>query len=263
MELELYHYAIAITGGFIAAIMNTLAGYGSIITLTILMDVLGLPANMANGTNRVNILANSVAGTVGYHKNGKLDLTNGKWILITVCVGAIFGVLLAINVSNEQFRAIFKYLIVVLFLSIIIKPKKWIKEEASSIKNIPVWKMILFYFPVGFYGGFIQMGMGIVFLMATVLISGFTIIRANALKMVIIVVYTILSIAIFHYNGLIDWKIGAILSIGTALGGYLTASYASRIKNANLYAYRFLVFIVFVVLLYTFGAFAFLYERLF
>lgn len=257
MELELYHYVIAIVGGFIAAIMNTLAGYGSIITLTILMDVLGLPANMANGTNRVNILSNSIAGTLGFQRNGKLDLTNGKGIIITVCIGALFGVLLAVNVSNEQFRAIFKYLIVVLFLFIIIKPKKWIRET-SDIQDIPLWKMILVYFPVGFYGGFIQMGMGIVFLMAGVLISGFTIIKANALKMAVIVIYTIMSIAIFHFNGLIDWKIGAVLSIGTALGGYLTASYASRIKNANLYAYRFLVIIVLAVLVYTFG----LYEAL-
>ena len=252
MELELYHYVIAIVGGFVAAIMNTLAGYGSIITLTILMDVLGLPANMANGTNRVNILANSVAGTLGFQRNGKLDLSNGKWLMITVCVGAFFGILTAVNVSNDQFRAVFKYLIVVIFLFILIKPKKWIKEN-NDIKDIPWWKMILTYFPIGFYGGFIQMGMGIVFLMGGVLISGFTIIKANALKMFVIVVYTIMSIGIFHFNGLIDWKIGAVLSIGTALGGYLTASYASRIKNANLYAYRFLVIVVSLVLVYTFG----------
>lgn len=262
MELELIHYVIAIVGGFIAAVMNTLAGYGSIITLTILMDVLGLPANMANGTNRVNILANSLAGTIGFQKNGKLDLTNGKWILITVCIGAVCGVLLAVNVSNEQFRAIFKYLIVVLFLFIIIKPKRWIRD-ISDYKDIPIWKMVLVYFPIGFYGGFIQMGMGIVFLMAGVLISGFTIIKANALKMVIIFVYTILSIVVFHYNGLVNWKIGAVLSIGTALGGFLTANYASSIKNANLYAYRFLVIIVFIVLLYTFDVFTYLSNILF
>ena len=254
MELELYHYILAIVGGFVAAIMNTLAGYGSIITLTILMDVLGLPANMANGTNRVNILANSVAGVLGYQRNGKLDLSNGKWILIIVCLGAIFGVLLAVNVSNEQFRAVFKYLILILFLSIIIKPKRWIRET-NDLKDLPMWKLFLFYFPVGFYGGFIQMGMGIVFLMVAVLLSGFTIIRANALKMVVIVIYMVISLAIFHFNGLIDWRIGAVLSIGTAAGGYLTASYASRIKNANLYAYRFLVVVVLAVLIYTFDLF--------
>lgn len=258
MELELYHYVIAIAGGFVAGIMNTLAGYGSIITLTILMDVLGLPANMANGTNRVNVLANSFAGVLGYYKNDKLDVSKGKWILTIVFIGAVFGVLLAINVSNEQFRAVFKYLIIVLFLSIIIKPSRWIRES-NELRDIPIWKMLLVYFPIGFYGGFIQMGMGIVFLMATVLVSGFTIIRANALKLGIVFLYTIMSLGIFHYHGLIDWKIGAVLSIGTAIGGYLTANYSSKIKNANLYAYRFLVVVVFIVLLYTFGVFSILF----
>lgn len=254
MELELYHYIIAIGGGLIAGAMNTLAGYGSIITLTILMDVLGLPANMANGTNRVNILSNGIAGALGYHKNGKLSLDKGKWILIVVCVGALFGVVTAVNVSNEQFREVFKYLVVVLFLAIIVNPKRWI-AETSEVVDLPAWKLILVYFPIGFYGGFIQMGMGLVFLMATVLISRYTIIRANALKLIILVCYTLMSIAIFHYNGLINWQIGAVLSIGTAIGGYYTAVYASSIKNANLYAYRFLIVVVLIVLLRTFGVF--------
>ena len=95
------------------------------------------------------------------------------------------------------------------------------------------------------------------------MISQFTIIKANALKMVVIVIYTIISLFIFHYNGLIDWRIGAVLSIGTAAGGYLTASYASRIKNANLYAYRFLVVVVLAVLLYTFDVFGMISEYFF
>lgn len=254
MEFEIYHYIIAIIGGFIAAIMNTLAGYGSIITLTILMDVMGLPANMANGTNRVNILANGVAGSLGYYKNGKLSIHKGSSILIAVCTGAVVGILLAVNVSNEQFRDVFKYLVVVLFLSIIVNPKRWIRETSKE-ERLPMWKLILIYFPIGVYGGFIQMGMGIVFLMAAVLVSKYTILKANALKLVLVVIYTAISILIFHYHGMIDWKIGAVLSIGTASGGYLTANYASKIKNANLYAYRFLVVIVLLVLLRTFGVF--------
>jgi len=254
VELELYHYLIAIVGGFIAAIMNTLAGYGSIITLTILMDVLGLPANVANGTNRVNILSNGLAGILGYKQNGKLDFRKGSKIIISVCIGAVFGIIVAVNVSNEHFREIFKYLVVVLFSAVIFNPKRWIREQSQFV-DLPWWKTLLIFLPIGFYGGFIQMGMGVVFLMATVMISKLTIIRANALKLVVVVCYTLISLGIFHYNGLVDWKIGFVLSIGTALGGYLTASYSSRIPNANLYAYRFLVVIILVVMLRTFGVF--------
>ena len=262
MELEYYHYIIAIAGGFVAAILNTLAGYGSLITLSILMDVIGLPGNMANGTNRVNVLAMSVAGTYGYHKNGKLDTSGGKSIIGLVFLGAVCGFVLAIMVSNEQFKAIFKYLLIVIFMAILVNPKKWIHENAE-IKQIPLWKAALIYIPIGFYGGFIQMGTGILFLMATVLVSQYTLVKANALKLVTVFVYTIIGLMIFHYKGLVDWKIGAVLAIGQATGGYLTANYASKIENANLYAYRLLVGVVIVVILHTFGIFEMVYGWLF
>ena len=254
MELGIFEYSIAIAGGFVAGIMNTLAGYGSIITLTILMDVIGLPANIANGTNRVNVLANTTAAALGFYNNGKLDLKKGSSVLIIVCIGALLGIITAISVSNEQFRSVFKYLVIVLFFALIVNPKKWISE--SQINNeVPLWKQLLIYLPIGFYGGFIQMGMGVIFLMAGVLVSKYSIIKANALKSVIITVYTIMSLAIFQWKGMVDWKIGAIIAIGAALGGYLTAHYSTRLKNANLFAYRFMIVVVVVVILRTFGVF--------
>ncbi|MEE9437653.1 MAG: sulfite exporter TauE/SafE family protein [Saprospiraceae bacterium] len=254
MELETYHYIIAVLGGYLAGVMNTLAGYGSIITLTILMDVLGLPGNIANATNRVNILSNTVAGSFGFYKNKKLDLSGSKWLITFVFLGAILGVAMAVTVSADQFKSIFKYLLLVIFIAVLINPKKWIHDHKEH-RNLPIWKTALIYLPLGFYGGFIQMGMGIVFLSLAVLVSHYTMIKANALKLFVILSYTIMSIAIFQYNGLINWKLGAIIAIGQAVGGYTTAIYASKIKNANLYAYRILVFIVIIVILRTFGVF--------
>ena len=65
MELEYYHYIIAIVGSALAGAINTLAGNGSAITLTILTELLGLPGNMANGTNkRARHLGSSTAFTM-------------------------------------------------------------------------------------------------------------------------------------------------------------------------------------------------------
>jgi len=254
MELELWHYALAIGGGFVAGGINSLAGYGSIITISIMMEVLGMPGNLANGTNRVNILANSIAGTLGYRKGGLLELNKGKWIILSVCLGAILGTYLAVTIDNEQFKVIFKYLVVLLFLSIIVNPKRWMKEE-GMIKELPLWQAIFIYFPIGIYGGFIQMGSSLFLMMLMVLISHFTIMQANALKLLIMMIFTVISLAIFHFSGLVNWKIGLIIGAGQAAGSYLTASYASKIKNANVYAYRLLIFVVIIILLKTFGFF--------
>ena len=96
MELEWYHYGIAIFGGFAAGVINTLAGSGSAITLTILTELLGLPGNMANGTNRVGVLTAGIAGTFAFHKNGKLDIAKSKRYTIPTIIGAIVGVFVAV-----------------------------------------------------------------------------------------------------------------------------------------------------------------------
>lgn len=252
MELELIHYVIAISGGFVAGVINTLAGYGSIITLTILMDVIGLPGNVANGTNRVNVLATAIGGSIGFYRNGKVDLNKGKGIIITVFLGALLGVLLAVSIDSDQFKSVFKYLVLVLFLAILVNPRRWI-QESTEIKSMPVWKLVLIYLPIGFYAGFIQMGAGILFLMSTVLISKYSIMQANALKLIAVAFFTIMTLTIFHINGFVDWKVGSILAIGQFLGAFLTANFAPKMPNANLYAYRFLIVVVLFVILRTFG----------
>lgn len=252
MELTTDQYILAIAGGFIAGIMNTLAGYGSVITLTILMDVIGLPATIANGTNRVNVFTGVIASGLGFYKNGKLDFTKGKWVIAFTFIGAVVGVLVAINVSNEQFKSIFKYLVAVLFIIVLVNPKRWLREQSEDYE-MPVWLMIVVFIPLGFYGGFIQMGMGLFFVAATVLLGRYTMIESNALKVTVVGLYTLMSLILFHINGLINWQVGAIIGIGAALGGYITAHYASKYKNANLWAYRLLVLIIVIILLRSFG----------
>jgi uncharacterized membrane protein YfcA len=247
MDLQWYHYLIAIVGSALAGGINTLAGNGSAITLTILTELLGLPGNMANGTNRVGIWTQSAAGTYAFYKNGKLDVKgSGLYILLTV-IGAVAGILTAVWVSNEQFLSVFKVLLVLMFIVILVKPKRWLRETDVS-KRPPLWLAIPLFLGVGFYGGFIQMGMGIVFLAVMVLLARYSLIDANAVKIVVVGIYTTLAIAIFQYKGLIDWKIGLIMAIGQTIGGYYTAVFAAKYEQANLWAHRVLVVVVVLAL---------------
>lgn len=247
MEFSTDQALIALAGGFIAGCMNTLAGYGSIITLTILMDIIGLPPNIANGTNRVNVFTGVFASFIAFKKNGKLNFTRSKWIIGVTFIGALLGIWLAVNVSSEQFKSIFKLLIVVLFAALLVKPKRWLRDE-SELYDMPLWKIILIFFPIGLYGGFIQMGMGLVFVAATVLLGKYSILESNALKVVIVLLYTIVSLLIFQYNGMVEWKAGLLVGVGAALGGYLTGHYASKYKQANLWAYRLLITVVVLII---------------
>lgn len=254
MAFEWYYYIIAIIGGFAAGVINTLAGSGSAITLTILTELLGLPGNLANGTNRVGVLTAGIAGSFAFYKNKKLDILKSRYYTIPTLVGAVIGILVAVWVSNEQFRMVFQYLMILMLFVILIKPKRWLQETNDQKKTSPLIVIPLFLV-LGFYGGFIQMGMGVFYLASMVLIGGYNIIDGNAVKTFIVMAYTLVGIAIFQYKGLIDWQLGGILAIGQTAGGWLTATYASRYRNAGIWAYRLLVLVVIWAILKLFHVF--------
>ena len=244
--------SIAIFGGFIAGIVNTLAGNGSAITLSIMTELLGLPANTANGTNRVGVLMQSMSSNLAFLKNKKLSLKDSGSAILICVIGAVVGVILALNVSNEQFKFVFKYMLVLMFFVLLINPKKWLRDVSEIQKNSSPLSYVLFFL-LGLYGGFLQMGMGVVFLVVTVIILKYDLISANVLKTAIVGIYTILAVALFHWKGLIDWKIGGTIGIGQAIGGYLTAEFASKYPKANVWAYYILVIMVLLAILSTFG----------
>lgn len=252
MEIGLFEISISILGGFIAGCINTLAGNGSAITLSILTEVLGLPGNMANGSNRIGVFAQGLTSNYAFIQNKKLDVHKSKHIIVLVCIGAIAGVLTAVRVSNEQFMFVFKVLITILFFVVLIKPKRWL--VASNVeKHLSPFLYVPLFLGIGFYGGFIQMGMGVIFLAAMVLVARYNIIDANAVKAFVVFLYTIFVIGIFQYKGLIDWKLGSIVAIGQAVGGYLTAQFASKYEKADIWAYRLLVIIMILVILKTYN----------
>jgi uncharacterized membrane protein YfcA len=252
MELELYHYIIAIVGGIFAGILNTLAGNGSAITLTILTELLQLPGNLANGTNRVGILAQSFMGTWTFHKNGKLNLNRGSTYIIPTIIGAIAGVIVATMVSSEQFKSVFRFLMVFMLIVILVKPSRWLIKTDTS-KKVNLWITIPVFLALGFYGGFIQMGMGVFFLAAMVLGAKFSLIDANIIKVFVVGAYTILVVAIFQWNGLIDWRIGLILAVGQTIGAWLAATFASQYPKADFWAYILLVVVVILAIIKMFN----------
>lgn len=252
MDLELYQYIVIIIGSFLAGVINTLAGNGSAITLSILTEVIGLPGNVANGSNRVGVTSQGLVSSYAFHKNGKLEISKNKLLIIFITLGAIIGVYVATIISNEVFKEVFKYLLVLMLFVVLVNPKRWLIETQLD-HEIPVWLSIPLYLALGFYGGFIQMGMGIIFLAVLVLVAKQNIIEANAIKAFVVFFYTVFVLAYFHYRGLVDWRAGALLAIGQTIGGYLTAVYASKYKGAEVWAYRLLILIIVLVILKMFG----------
>jgi uncharacterized membrane protein YfcA len=250
--MSVYELCFAIIGGFVAGCVNTLAGNGSVITLGFLTEVMGLPGNVANGTNRIGIITQGSMSLIAFSRNKKIPLGPAWKYLIWGVFGAVAGMIVAVNISSEGFVTVYKYLLLALLAFMLIQGKKVIHTTLPEHTLSP-WIYIPVFLAFGFYGGFIQMGMGIFILAFMIFYMKYPLIEANALKIVMVTTYTGIALPLFHYFGFVDWKIGLTIAIGQGLGGWLTAHMAGRTKKAELWAYRFLIFIMVVTILKLFG----------
>ncbi len=104
-ELSYQSLAILAVAGVLATVVNVLAGGGGMIVLPALM-ALGLPADVANGTYRLGVVTQSIAGTAALSREGKLETRSIVPILIPTVLGAIVGALLATWVPREVLKPI-------------------------------------------------------------------------------------------------------------------------------------------------------------
>lgn len=248
------HIAIAFAGAFAAGVINALAGNGSVITLTILTTVMGLPGVIANGTNRVGVLMNAVGAMTGFAGKRKMDYRLHVQYIIPVVAGAVVGIMVATRVTSEQFMWVFKALMVVMLIVIITNPERWLIAHAgkSSIPRWLEWPLMLL---LGFYGGFIQMGMGVFYLAVLVLAARLPLIESNTIKAISVGTFTLLAVIIFAFNGLIVWSIGIVMGVAQFFGGWVAAHYASKIPGAAKYAYYVLLVAVSLSILKLFNVF--------
>lgn len=210
--------------GFVAGFMNTLAGSGSLLTLPILI-LLGLPANVANGTNRVGVLLQNVAAVSTFRRRGALPLA-GAWKLIApTVVGAIVGAALAVDLDEALLRETIGVLLLVLLAVLLLNPERWIaahatRREPRVLVEVPV------FFLIGVYGGFIQISVGLFLLAGLVLGAGYDVVGANALKNLIVLVFTAAALVVFVANEQVEWMLGLLLGAGQAAGAWAAAHVA-------------------------------------
>jgi len=215
--------AVPVTG-FVAGFINTLAGSGSLITLPVLI-LLGLPANVANGTNRVGVLVQGLVSVATFRRHGKLDGAGSLSLLLPSVLGAVLGAQLAVDLDETLLRRTIGVLMLVMLVIVILKPGRWLASHADGETTSP-WLRWPVFFAIGVFGGFIQAGVGIFLLAGLVLTAGYNLVAANALKNLIVLVFTVAALAVFVFNDQVRWGLGLLLAGGSAAGAWLAARMA-------------------------------------
>lgn len=239
--MEWYVYPIAILGGLAAGFINTVAGNGSAITLPLLIW-LGLPPSVANGTNRVGVLFQSAVGTTQFHRKGVMDWRSGIALAIPAVVGSLLGAQIAVQINEQLFERIIGVVMLIMLVIIIARPERWLLGSKDMTMHRPGVKELVIFFLIGIYGGFIQIGVGIFLLSALVLGAGFNLTKANPIKGLIVLFFTVSSLVVFIMNDQVNWQLGLIVAVGQMGGAWLGANFA--VNQGAVWVRRILIVVV-------------------
>lgn len=253
MEITWAQYVLAIGAGILAGIINTLAGSGSAVTLPMLV-FLGLDASVANATNRIGVLVQNIVGISTFQRSGQLDLSGGLWLTIPAIVGSALGTWVATILNKEAMNFAIGVMLVIVLITIFFDPKKWLRQTSEVKPGRPANLTLLMFFGIGVYGGFIQAGIGVFILTAMVLGTGYTLVHANAIKLMIVLAVTAVALVLFILSPIeLNWWIGGLMAFGQSIGAWLAAKFAMSNPNANLWVRRLLIVVVIYSILRFFG----------
>jgi uncharacterized membrane protein YfcA len=238
--MEWYLYLAIIGIGILVGFINTVAGSGSLLSLPLLI-FLGLDANVANGTNRIGILMQSITAAYTYKKQKIFNWNDSIFVSVPAVIGSIIGAFSAVNIKTQTMEIAIGVVLFLMLILMLIKPERWIKaraEEVNQERKKTVLQFVIFFI-IGLYGGFIQAGVGFFLLAGLVLSAGFDLVKANAIKVLIVLLYTPFALGIFMYNHQVDYKLGFILGIGSMFGAWFGAKLS--IKKGAKFIHAFLI----------------------
>lgn len=218
---------LLIGAGFLVGIINTIAGSGTAITYSLFMG-LGLPASMANGTIRLGVIMQTLAAALNFKKHGQLDWKKGIILAIPIILGSITGAKIAVEIDEALFRKILGGILLLMLFFIFHKPDKWLKGQLKKIQQKATPIQLLLFFITGVYGGFIHIGVGIFLLSLLVLNAGYDLVKANALKVMVVFLYSPFALLVFIMNDQVHYSMGLISAIGNIAGGIVGSSLAIK-----------------------------------
>lgn len=213
--------------GTAAGFLNTLAGGGSLLSMPMLI-FLGLPSAVANGTNRLALIIQDIVAVTNFKKNGYFEGKLGAMLGIPAILGSIIGSKIAVDLPDNIFNKMLAVIMILVLILIIWQPQKNFKIKNEDLDKKHKIAAIIAFFFIGLYGGLFQAGVGFLIIISLTLITGFSLVKINSIKALLVGSYMLSSFVIFIINGKVDLIMGLALSAGNGLGAYFGSNFAVK-----------------------------------
>lgn len=223
LDIEIWKIGLLFVTGVVSGWINVLAGGGSILSVPV-MVFLGMPGPVANGTNRIGIIAQNIFAVWGFFRKGFSDFRLSMSLAACASLGAFFGAMAGVRLDGIWFeRALAAIMLAVVALMMIGAGKKKIQNEGAA-RNLALGHVLMV--GAGFWGGFIQIGVGFILMPILNRVMGLDLVHTNMHKVFIALCFSLVALAVFATQVEIQWVLGIALAAGFAAGGWLGANAA-------------------------------------
>lgn len=240
--VSLFQSVVIVAAGFVAGLMNSIAGGGTLVTFPSLIFI-GLPSIAANATSTVALLPGTMGSAAGYRQNiGPVT----RWLRLFApvsLVGGLLGGILLVQTPSRIFDWLVPFLI--LFATILFMAQgpfahflgtRVATLSAGGLSRKWIVGAVVFQFAVAVYGGYFGAGIGILMLASLGMLGFENVHEMNTLKVILGFLINIVAAFYFIASGLIHWSTAGIMAAGTIVGGYSGAHFSQRVPQARVRA---------------------------
>ena len=230
---ELLVFFAAMAAGFI----NAMAGGGTLVSFPILLAV-GISPVVANVTNTVALVPGTIGGMWAQRKDFVSQRARLMKLLPVAIIGGIGGGLLILNTSEDAFRSLIPYLILMatILLAAQARIKRWVISRighAHTEHHNPAIMMGM-VLTAAVYGGYFGAGLGVILMAVLGLVTDENMTRLNFLKQALGFAINFAAAIYFAFSGKVDWWIAFIMIFGSLIGGWIGGKLAGSIKPERL-----------------------------
>ena len=208
--------------GLAAGFINAVSGGGVMLTMPTLI-LIGLPPGVANGTNRLAVVMQSLTALAAYKKLKQTDSGLAVSLTIPAMLGSVCGALVSVRLDDAVFQTLLAITMIVLLIPVVFEPVLNSRLLAVSETGRGRRLLQVVFFGFGLYGGLLHIGVGIFILVALRTLGGLNLLLANGVKVVIVMGLTGIACCVFALNGKVDWSAGLILSVTSSIGAWFGA----------------------------------------
>jgi uncharacterized membrane protein YfcA len=221
--MEIWQLGLLSAIGVVAGFLNVMAGGGSLLTVPV-MVFMGLPGPVANGTNRVAILAQNATAVFAFFRRGFAEFRLSLTLAACSLPGAVAGAMVGARLEGVWFNRV----LAVIMIGVMLVMALGGNEKRESAGTEPTRRQLLWghlcMVGAGFFGGFIQLGVGFILMPILHRVMGLDLVRTNMHKVFIVMSYTVVALLVFASQVEILWTVGLALALGNSVGGWIAAN---------------------------------------